>query len=271
MTGAPLLCPRCQAEVHEKWPYCAHCGSRLGDTNPPVPTIPVCENCGSAVETSGAFCWKCGVPLATGRQPFVPAPVVGDIGLAEPAPELPAYAGPSARGTRAPVAAMRAPGRDPVREVYGHEPRRGTPGWVRAALVALAVAAVVLAFLWVTPYGAQVLGRPTVYVSGVNESGTVTLQGIPQNFAFVLVPPGAPLALKPGQPFSLSWVIENPYSNRTVTYSVLAVGPGWGGSISPSTPLTLAPLQTTLVTMSSNAPSAAGSYFVPVTLDATVS
>ena len=270
MTGAPLLCPRCQAEVHEKWPYCAHCGSRLGDTNPPVPTIPVCENCGSAVETSGAFCWKCGVPLATGRQPFVPAPVVNDIGLPETPPELPAYAGPSARGTHAPVPAMRAPGRDPVREVYGHEPRRGTPGWVRAALVALAVAVVVLAFLWVTPYGAQVLGRPTVYVSGVNETGIVTFQGTPQSFGVVGVPPGAPLGLRPGQSFSLSWVIENPYSNRSLTYTVLAIGSGWSGSVSPSAPLTLAPFQSATITVDSDAPSAAGSYFVPVTADVTV-
>ena len=270
MTGAPLLCPRCQAEVHERWPFCAHCGSRLGETNPPVPVVPVCENCGAAVETSGAFCWKCGVPLTTGRQPFVPAPVPGGTGAPPPGPDLSSYAAASGRTARPAIPAVRAPNRDPVREIYGHQPRRGTPGWARAALVALAIAVVALAFLWITPYGAQVLGRNTVYVSGVNETGTLVYQGAPQTIAFVLVPSGAPLGLRPGQSFSLSWEVQDPSSNQSVTYTVLALGTGWSGSVSPSAPLTLSPLQTATITVDSNAPSAAGSYFVPVTMDVTM-
>jgi hypothetical protein len=72
MVGVPLLCPKCQAQVQHEWPFCSHCGSRLGGTNPPQPVIPVCENCNAPVDTSGAFCWKCGVPLTTGRSPFIP-------------------------------------------------------------------------------------------------------------------------------------------------------------------------------------------------------
>ncbi len=158
-----------------------------------------------------------------------------------------------------------------MREIYGIEARRGEPRWTKVALVALVAAVAVLAFLWVSPYGDQILGRGVVYVSGINETAALTFQGTTQNISGIVVPPGAPMRLMPGQSFSLSWLIENPYSNRTVTYTALAVGPGWSGSVSPSAPLALNPFQTARITLDSSAPSTAGSYFVPLTVSVSVS
>lgn len=118
MSGQPLLCPKCMAQVHPDWPYCTHCGSKLESS---APAFPVCENCGAAVDTSGAFCWKCGVPLDTGRQPFIPTHPDTPEAAGGPRPE-----GLSAMASMGDQSARPSVG--PTRDSSGLRPGAFTPG-----------------------------------------------------------------------------------------------------------------------------------------------
>jgi len=97
MPGDSLVCPRCLCQVNDRWPFCTHCGSRLGITNAPATTFPLCENCGALVELTGAFCWHCGVPLATGHTPHLPTPKVWEDVATPREDSVASYAASSAR------------------------------------------------------------------------------------------------------------------------------------------------------------------------------
>lgn len=120
----------------------------------------MCSNCGAAVDSSGAFCWKCGVPLETGRGAFIPAPAESEA-VPPHRPDLTSgYSDTSARVARVPTAVGTPAARPERFSPYGREERTRTPGWAKATIVILVAAVAVLGFLWISPYGNQLLHRP---------------------------------------------------------------------------------------------------------------
>ncbi len=270
MSALPLLCPRCQSQVHERWPYCARCGSRLGDTNPPVPAIPVCENCGAAVDATGAFCWKCGVPLATGRQPLIPAPP-DDANSSPSGPGLPAYETSSARVPAAPDRRPYLPSTRVPTDAYGAGSRRGSRGRSTVVIVILVAAVAALAFLWVSPYGEQVLGRPgTVRITSL--AYDPVYQGTASGY-FPSGGQGSPcgggctLSPATGSTFELLLLLPNTGSSAH-TISSISISSPFSLEAEPI-PATVPAGEVWLQGLLVVAPSSAGSYSVTVTFDTT--
>jgi hypothetical protein len=117
----------------------------------------------------------------------------------------------------------------------------------------------------------RLLGEDHVYIAGINETGAISEEGSATPFSADLACPGCPLTLAPGSSFEIVWSVANEFSsNMSVTYTQLALGGGWSGSIQPSVPFTLGPGQSELLTLIAFAPSAPGAYFAPVILDASV-
>ena len=263
MASVPSFCPHCQAQVHPDWPFCSHCGSRLDRTPPP---IPVCENCGAAVDVQGAFCWKCGVPLLTGRQPFIPAPAEGGV-TPPPGAGLSYYGSESGR----PVASSPRTGTSTSPrqefETYVVPERQGTSRGSKILIVCLVVAVVVLAFLWLTPYGSEVIGRPgVVTVTSISTrtdylgartgyfNGSASLSSCPSN---------CNVAPSTGSDFVVTILLSNVDS---VSHSV------YGWSVSSPFSLVAHPAQVTVgagqqdfATITVGAPGTPGSYALTVT------
>ena len=82
-----------------------------------------------------------------------------------------------------------------------------------------------------------------------------------------------PMMTTPGSQFILAWTVANAYPNATVTYTTLAIaaGSGWTGTVSPSTPFSLSPGESQVLTLAASAPATSGAYFVPVSLEAVLS
>jgi hypothetical protein len=232
---AERFCPKCGRKANEETVFCSGCGTRIPD---PEPEARSCPKCGAALDDISPFCWKCGAAVA-----------------ATPA------------GFRREMRRRDGLDFDPVRKP------RGTTRWPILVIVLLVALVVVFAVLWITPYGSEVLGRQTVYISGVNDTLTISGPGGATESASALVgcSDGCPLSEKPGESFSLVWVSTNVYENATMTLTTIVLTGGWVGSVSPAAPVTIPAGGTQVFTLTVTAPMAPGSYFVPLTIDAAVS